>query len=251
MSNSPRLLSIIVLVLVVLISLAGCDAATTLPGLSAGDEMLLDWCGVYDEFPNSSMWFIPPKDGQVYYNSLEKRTLLWIENSETWEQGSWNTLTKDESVHVWLGTSPNYPTSPSHGDLFFDSVARDSYIYDGTTWKLITSIGNYSQGNLPNWRGSLPAAPDNPSEDCLYHDETSDLAYRYSDGEWKVISIDGQTFTWLGIVRERPVAPSPDDLSLSKIAYRDTNNGNTFIWFNSSFWRVGNFLELHYDAPQT
>jgi hypothetical protein len=68
MSNSPRLLSIIALVLVVLFSLAGCDAATTLPGLAGGTYInWLVWDGVYEAYPtDGELWFIPPKGGTVY-----------------------------------------------------------------------------------------------------------------------------------------------------------------------------------------
>ncbi len=63
-------------------------------------------------------------------------------------------------VPSWKGSLSSAPDNPCAGDAYYNSTQKMSFIYDGTTWQILSKDG--SDGTSIVWKGELSVIPSNP-----------------------------------------------------------------------------------------
>ncbi len=99
-----------------------------------------------------------------------------------------------ESENLWgvsltsLGDFATAPESPNLSDFYYNTTTRESYVWNGTTWALLSK-----DGISLNSRGNLAEAPADPALNDFYYDTTTLESYVYNGAEWVIIAKDGAT----------------------------------------------------------
>ena len=120
----------------------------------------------------------------------------------------------------WLGSSASDPADPQTLDVYFNTTDKFSYIYNGSTWDILT--------NSPRWLGSSASDPSTPDLLNFYYNTTTNKTYVYNGSTWDTFS---ESINWLGELAADPGSP----VFLS--AYYNTTDGTSYI-YNGSTWDV-------------
>lgn len=155
----------------------GSDGAN---GSDGKDGVSIVWKGTYQSHPSN------PQNGWAYYNSMEKKSF-------TYRDGAWYQMTVDGvdgangkdgtdglSI-VWKGESSAPPSSPQKNWSYRDSDNGVVYIYNGSSWEVMTHDGSNGTDGA--------AGSDGLSVFITYHDSPAERQPSTPSG-------DGTTGGW-------------------------------------------------------
>ena len=159
------------------IRIKGTDGAD---GVDGKDGVSIVWKGTYQSHPSN------PQNGWAYYNSMEKKSF-------TYRDGAWYQMTVDGvdgangkdgtdglSI-VWKGESSAPPSSPQKNWSYRDSDNGVVYIYNGSSWEVMTHDGSNGTDGA--------AGSDGLSVFITYHDSPAERQPSTPSG-------DGTTGGW-------------------------------------------------------
>ena len=148
---------------------AGTDGADGSPG---ADGISIIWKGSLASAPAS------PDTNWAYYNSTDKVSCIW--NGTSWDtlsvsgadgtKGDKGDAGTDGISLNWLGSFPTAPSTPSLNDAYYNTTDGDSYIWDGTSWAII------SQGNPDGAPSGMVLIPSGSFVDDAATGWTGDIA---------------------------------------------------------------------------
>lgn len=123
-----------------------------------------------------------------------------------------------------LTVSATAPSSPSEGDMWFESDTGRTYVYYGSAW---VEIGAISAGS----RVSISAnAPANPTAGDTWFDSDTAQTFIYYDSQWIEIGASAMAATIAGTAPSNAIAGQ---------IWFDSNTGGTYVYFNSTWVEVG------------
>ena len=132
-------------------------------------------------------------------------------------------------VPIWKGSLDSAPKNPAPGWAYYDTKLGQSFIFDGTSWQLMSENGkdgkdgengtngtigqngeNGNDGTIIVWKDALETAPENPVKGWCYYNSTEKKSYMYDGTKWQMIAQDGQNGTlivWQGALETAPENP--------------------------------------------
>ncbi|MBR6277618.1 MAG: hypothetical protein IKR41_02525, partial [Bacteroidales bacterium] len=129
-------------------------------------------------------------------------------------------------VPIWKGSLDSAPKNPAPGWAYYDTKLGQSFIFDGTSWQLMSENGkddkdgengtngtigeNGNDGTIIVWKDALENAPENPVTGWCYYNSTEKKSYMYDGTTWQMIAQDGQNGTlivWKGALETAPENP--------------------------------------------
>jgi hypothetical protein len=132
-------------------------------------------------------------------------------------------------VPIWKGSLDSAPKNPAPGWAYYDTKLGQSFIFDGTSWQLMSENGkdgkngengtngtigengeNGNDGTIIVWKDALETAPENPVTGWCYYNSTEKKSYMYDGTTWQMIAQDGQNGTlivWQGELETAPENP--------------------------------------------
>ncbi|MBF0547919.1 MAG: SUMF1/EgtB/PvdO family nonheme iron enzyme [Candidatus Riflebacteria bacterium] len=172
---------------------------------------------------------------------------------------------------IWKGAATMAPSSPLINWAYYNTVDRQSYIYNGTSWQTLSKDGatgvtgstgaqgaagtnglNGNNGIGILWQGASTLDPTNPLVNWAYYNTSDRKAYIYNGVTWQVIAIDGlqgpigvqgETGTTgpagnigIGLIWAGQLSSPPSNPGVNWVYY-DTSVSKTFI-YNGSAWEV-------------
>ena len=140
----------------------------------------------------------------------------------SWNGSAW--VSSAPSSGASLTVSATAPSSPSEGDMWFESDTGRTYVYYDSAW---VEIGAISAGS----RVSISAnAPSNPTAGDTWFDSDTAQTFIYYDSQWIEIGASAMAATIAG------TAPSN---AIGGQIWFDSNTGGTYVYFNSTWVEVG------------
>jgi len=101
----------------------------------------ITWLGTFDSAPLS------PLVGYAYYNSTSGASYIydgsvWQQMSKDGANGTNGTSTTVTGYLItWKGSYSTAPSNPKAGWAYYNTTAKKSYIYDGSTWQIMAQDG--------------------------------------------------------------------------------------------------------------
>ena len=154
---------------------------------------------------------------------------------------------------VWRGTYPSHPADPQLNWAYYNSTDRASYIYDGTSWHVLTRDGidgsDGQQGTSISWQGTYPSHPADPQLNWAYYNSADRVSYIYDGTSWQVMAqdgtdgvdgtdgepgasgTDGVSIVWQGTYTSHPTDPQVN------WAYHNSVDGISYI-YDGSTWSL-------------
>lgn len=83
-------------------------------------------------------------------------------------------------VGQWRGVAVSPPADPRSGDVYKNSGDGKLYLYDASTWQLISGYCR--------WRGVLASAPADPVGGDVYKNSGDTELYQYDESTWRKIT---------------------------------------------------------------
>lgn len=197
----------------------------TSPGL---DGLSVNWLGSHAEHPDN------PEVNSAYYNQIKNCSYIfdgigWMILAKDGPQG------EEGNSIVWLGLMLNPPSIAEVNWTYCSLIDGNSYIYDGTEWKIFAHKGK--DGLSIMWQGEYPEAPLQPLLNWAYYNTTDGNSYIFNGKVWEILckggkaGVDGLSLNWLGNFDEHPKNPKENDL------YYNYVEGKTYI-YSKSFWYI-------------
>ena len=144
----------------------GAQGEQGIAGLNGSDGISISWQGTLATAPGV------PSVNMAYYNSTDK--ISYIYNGTSWEtlaqdgaigttgaQGSPGVNGLDGISISWQGTLLAAPATPTLNMAYYNSTDKKSFIYNGTSWEILTQDGadgvgdTYSAGTGLTLSGSI------------------------------------------------------------------------------------------------
>lgn len=133
-------------------------------------------------------------------NATEDGILSWKDpNKIRWINGIMEIIGVLEEVEIkasllkWSGSLSEPPSTPSNGNMYYNTKDRKNYIYGYGQWNEIPA---YDNGSI-SWKGTLDKAPENPSKNWVYM--TIYGYVRIYDGtKWNDITVSVRCFDKCG-----------------------------------------------------
>jgi hypothetical protein len=200
---------------------------------------------------------INPQIGWMYYNSILGKSYIW-------DGSSWNIVAQDGTdgqngqdgtgatgfLITWKGGLPTAPSNPQQGWAYYNTDQKKSYIWDGSSWQILTQDGSDGQNGTNGtngagivWKGEFASAPQNPELNWAYYNTSDKKAYIWDGSSWQILAqdgTDGQNGTngtdGTGIVWKGEFANAPQNPELNW-AYYNTSDKKAYIW-NGSSWQI-------------
>ena len=125
----------------------------------------------------------------------------------------------------WLGTFASAPASPNVNDVYYNSTNKQSHIWDGSSWNIMTKDGiDGTNGISITWLGTYAVAPVSPLLNNAYYNSADKKSYMWDGTVWQVLSIDGVAGA------QGPAGPAGTGLN---------NRGN---WSNGATYSNGDYV---------
>lgn len=151
---------------------ASWDILATSLGGNTTVKVSVSWLGTFTSAP------LNPVIGNGYYNSTLGASYIfdgsvWQQISKDGKDGANGSSTSVTGYLItWKGSFSSAPTSPNAGWAYYNTAAKKSYVYDGSSWQIMAQDGNGG--------GSSGGSSTNTS--VIFMGETSEV-------------IDGATYT--------------------------------------------------------
>ena len=153
-------------------------------------------------------------------------------------------------VPIWKGSLDSAPKNPAPGWAYYDTKLGQSFIFDGTSWQLMSENGkdgkdgengtngtigeNGNDGTIIVWKDALENAPENPVTGWCYYNSTEKKSYMYDGTTWQMIAQDGQNGTiivWQGALETAPENP------VSGWCYYNSTDKKSFM-YDGTAWQM-------------
>ncbi len=157
----------------------------------------LTWLGTFESAPAN------PTLGQAYYNSSIGASYIY--DGSVWQQiskdgkdgidgqdgmaGTSTTITG--YLITWKGIYSSIPSNPQTGWAYYNTATKKSYVYDGTSWQIMSQDGEDGSDGKDGangigivWKGSFASAPENPEVNWAYYNTTAKKSYVYDGLSW-------------------------------------------------------------------
>jgi len=176
----------------------------------------LVWSGSYATHPSD------PTLNQAYYNTTDRKSYVY-------DGTSWQIISQDGDTGpqgeigpegptgpsgpvglslIWSGSYVTHPSDPALNQAYYNTTDKKSYVYDGTSWQIISQDGEAGpQGEIGpigpegpagpiglslEWSGSYATHPSDPTLNQAYYNTTDRKSYVYDGTSWQIVSQDGQ-----------------------------------------------------------
>lgn len=116
---------------------------------SGGDTVVtvsIKWLGMFTYVPSN------PLIGYAYYNSTVGASFIY--DGSVWQQISRDGINNTDGIGyliTWKGSFVSAPANPKAGWAYYNTSAKKSFIYDGSSWQILAQDGkasnNSSSGN--------------------------------------------------------------------------------------------------------
>ena len=105
-------------------------------------KVSINWRGSFTSAPSN------PSIGDAYYNSTLKASYIydgtvWQQISKDGQDGTY-TYSGTGYLITWKGSLTSHPSNPKAGWAYYNSSAKKSYIYDGSSWQIMSQDGGSS-----------------------------------------------------------------------------------------------------------
>lgn len=152
---------------------------------------------------------------------------------------------------LWAGSFDTPPT-PAINKAYYNTINKKSYIYDGSTWNIMTQDGATgatgiagANGVSIQWAGTLTSHP-TATLNKAYYNSIDKKSYIYNGSAWTIMTQDGATgltgatgtsgangisIQWLGSLISPPGSPTLNQ------AYYNSTNKISYI-YNGSVWNI-------------
>ncbi|MBF0547921.1 MAG: SUMF1/EgtB/PvdO family nonheme iron enzyme [Candidatus Riflebacteria bacterium] len=257
----------------------GSQGAAGMNGQNGTNGTSITWMGSNSTAPANAQlnW--------AYYNTTDQKAYIF--NGTTWQvmiqdglqgpigptgpTGSPGPAGQNGSSILWKGQLPAAPLNPQTNWIYYDTLAKKSYIYNGAAWEVIIQDGAIGpqgsvgpqgptgmNGAIGNdgisiiWKGSDIVAPAMPQVNWAYYNSSDQKAYIYNGTAWQVIAQDGLQgpigptgstgptgaagVNGLGITWKGPYTTSPPNPFINW-AYYDTTANKAYI-YNGTAWQI-------------
>ena len=153
----------------------------------------ITWLGTFDTAPSN------PLIGYAYYNSTIGASYIY--DGTVWQQISKDGVdgTNGTSPTVtgylitWKGSYSSTPSAPEIGWAYYDTNEKKSFIYDGSSWQIMTQDGiDGSYGQTITWLGSFITPPSNPEKYWAYFNTEDGCSYIYDGENWTLLAQAGK-----------------------------------------------------------
>jgi hypothetical protein len=113
-------------------------------------------------------------------------------------------------VPLWKGSLASAPQNPEAGWAYYDTVKKQSFIFDGTSWQVMSQDGlngkdgqngqdgqdgkdgtNGQDGLSIVWKGEFSAAPEKPETNWAYYNTADKKSFIYNGEKWQTLAQDG------------------------------------------------------------
>ncbi|MHC1704565.1 MAG: beta strand repeat-containing protein [Tenuifilaceae bacterium] len=160
--------------------------------------------------------------------------------------------TGPQGISVFWAGSFDTPPTPALNKAYYNTINKKSYIYDGSTWNIMTQDGATGatgaaglNGISIQWAGTLPSFPTTALNKAFYN-STDKKSYIYNGTAWTIITQDGApgetgatgaaglngiSIQWLGSLATAPTSPTLNQ------AYYNTANKISYV-FSGSGWNI-------------
>ena len=137
-------------------------------------------------------------------------------------------------VPIWKGSLSSVPDNPEIGWAYYNTTVKKSFIYDGSSWQIMSQDGSDGLGII--WKGELSNAPSNPQLNWSYYNRIDGNSYIYNGSSWDLLAKSGRDgasgiLLWLGSYSSAPSNPS------NGWAYYNTTDGVSYI-YNNNNWTI-------------
>ena len=153
----------------------------------------ITWLGTFDTAPSN------PLIGYAYYNSTIRASYIydgtvWQQISKDGVDGANGTSpTVTGYLITWKGSYSSTPSTPEVGWAYYDTNEKKSFIYDGSSWQIMTQDGiDGSYGQTITWLGSFITPPSNPEKYWAYFNTEDGCSYIYDGENWTLLAQAGK-----------------------------------------------------------
>ena len=178
-------------------------------GATGNNGISINWRGNFASDP------LTPVLNDAYYNTSTTPKQSRIYNGTAWvvmtqdgAAGSNGTNGSNGASIIWKGDLASAPTSPVTNWAYYNTALFKSYVYNGSTWDIMTqdgSVGNTgsngatgANGTSIIWKGSFASAPTSPVTNWAYYNTADKKSYVYDNtNNWQIITQDGAAGTGL------------------------------------------------------
>jgi hypothetical protein len=185
-----------------------------------------------------------------YYDTDDKKAFIY-------DGSAWQTLVQDGATGpqglpgtdgkslIWKGSLASAPPSPSENWAYHNTNDSTSYIYNGTSWQVLTRKGAKGAPGTPGtpitWAGTWPSHPATALNKA-YYNSSDRKSYVWDGDSWETLAVDGADgvdgtdgvdgigIIWKGSLPEPPSSPQ------TNWAYHNTSDSISYI-FNGT-WQV-------------
>ncbi|HPD95636.1 MAG TPA: hypothetical protein PLA24_07050 [Tenuifilaceae bacterium] len=167
-------------------------------GLPGENGISIDWLGSFAEQPSN------PTLNQAFYSSTGKCAYIW--NGNSWQSMTFDGsqgpqgeqgLPGENGISIdWLGTLTTPPSSPLLNQAYYNSTLKVSYIWNGSSWKVIAHDGSLGpQGPIG------PEGPQGPAGTGLNNKGDWVSGTTYDPGDYVFAENSSQTGNSMWIVQ--------------------------------------------------
>ena len=112
----------------------------------------ISWLGSFASAP------LNPKIGQAYYNTTVGASYVF--DGSVWQQISKDGVSGSSSLTTgylitWKGSFSSAPANPRAGWAYYNTSAKKSYIYDGSSWQILAQDGQNGSSGVTSTGDSL------------------------------------------------------------------------------------------------
>lgn len=149
-------------------------------------------------------------------------------------------------VPSWKGSLDSEPLNPQTGWAYYNTKVRQSFIFDGNSWQILSQDGKDGQDGINGsgiiWKGELSSAPSVPEINWAYFNTVDGNSYIYNGTKWDYLAKSGQNSSsgvslWLGWLDSEPTNPSEG------CAYYNSTAKNAYIYCDGSWQTLSQNVE--------
>lgn len=199
--------------------------------ITGKDGLGMEWLGVLDKAPAAEEMEL--KANMAYYDKFLKKSFIY--SGTDWELLSADGV--DGLSIIWKGELDTWPEEDLNV-AFYHTGDRVSYLFDGTAWQIIAKDGTIGvDGEIILWQGNLSEEPENPGNNWAYYNTLTGSSFIYSEAEGKWFTLSRAGAHGTAIIWLEETYPSHPDLKILNAAYRNSTDGNCYI-FNGESWEM-------------
>jgi hypothetical protein len=170
-----------------------------------------------------------PIEGDIYFDTDDETTYIYT--GERWISltGKKGEDGKDGIGIIWKGELEDFPYNPELNWVYYHTINKKTYIYNGTEWQIFTQDGLDGKDGL-NATITVDELPFDAENGSLYYLTTNKTLYLRVETYWKNISSGG--FSGMG-------EPFAGDPWTNGDIYTDTLSGYVYRYSAGEWFSIG------------